>query len=1199
MKTEIRIINKSSIDLLNHNFTNYAENWSGTSVYSTTLPSLIDVSGDTTYNIPTGWTYLNGYVKSDSGSTNFIFQDISGQTFVAGIVYKLTFDVIGIKATGDTAYLTPYFLGTAGTSVYENGTYEQYFNYTGSTSTYVEFRPTADFVGYISNINITSVNYNYEVLDLYNEEEFNLTLQIQTDITKRSSSYSKTINIPGTSNNCKIFDNLFNISSYNNPATEIFFNKKVDAGIYQDTLEVMLGYVELTSSKTLIDGSIEFSITFYSNNKNIADKIGDKLIVGNANKNDDLNFSKYDHIFNKSNILATHQTDKSYKLITQEEPFQQWSTLNYSYSASTGVFYPFINYAGENEGNTMYMEFLKPALYVKEIWDEIFKKNGFSYTSNFLNSSYFKNLIIPMTNEINKDEYEIDPVYFNVGMNNDFSGTGSTGPYGYGGLYSQTKSYSVWSKNHKIKIDKDTPLPYFNDGVFSTSLYEFKAPYAGTFNFNVSFWMEFYISVVKGTIPAFSPGEYLTTSNNRIEVDVDLIKKNALDGNIELLYTSSGWQATLKPYLTQTFPLLLTSGMTATGSTIINPSLNFTAEDCSLVKDDVVYLEVRIKNNIIVKDTSLLVTQFYNTGAWGIVKAIDFSFSNDYTPIQNFIEGNKVHCNNILPRDFKQIDFVKNIFNLFNLQVAEDRANGNNLIIEPFGDFYYLTGSTFVDWTNNLDISKEIIIERIPDLINKQLNLDYTQDDKDDYNKKYKDNYNLIYGNQTIYNPYLSNETTEIKNTFSPTIISPYGTTNWQLSTIVNNEDKKSALDDGIKFWNSAFKTKILYRNVITGSTTLVIDKLRFASFSNTGTSVMMGTGTLYDYIPYAGPIDNPYNPIYDLSYGVNKMYYHEYTTLPYWNLYRKYWKQLISLYMDVNSKKLTCYLWLKPSDIYSLDFRKRYLIDGSYYIVRKISEWNPYKPTKVELYKLSTYDLQEPVYELDYIPYKTTKSNTNVINIEKTKKVYYDSDDFSGVTNGNVFGRGSKGIIFGDNNLLNSTNFLIKGDYNEVYSEDNTLIDSNYNKVYSTKNIVIGSDNNLIEYTSDVISGTTQDNTIIINSKNNTINSDGLIISSSGITVKSGTTNNIIMNSYDITVDTSNNVYIKGKEFDTKADTSYVDNNFVLTGATWRNTIDLQSGSTITMWGNEIYIKSPNGHRWRLDITDGGSITYTDVDAP
>ena len=35
----------------------------------------------------------------------------------------------------------------------------------------------------------------------------------------------------------------------------------------------MLGYIELTSSKTLIDGSIEISITFYSNNKNIADKI--------------------------------------------------------------------------------------------------------------------------------------------------------------------------------------------------------------------------------------------------------------------------------------------------------------------------------------------------------------------------------------------------------------------------------------------------------------------------------------------------------------------------------------------------------------------------------------------------------------------------------------------------------------------------------------------------------------------------------------------------------------------------------------------------------------------------------------------------------------------------------------------------------------------------------------------------------------
>ena len=40
MKTEIRIVNKKVIDLANNNFKNYAENWSGTSVYSTALPSL-------------------------------------------------------------------------------------------------------------------------------------------------------------------------------------------------------------------------------------------------------------------------------------------------------------------------------------------------------------------------------------------------------------------------------------------------------------------------------------------------------------------------------------------------------------------------------------------------------------------------------------------------------------------------------------------------------------------------------------------------------------------------------------------------------------------------------------------------------------------------------------------------------------------------------------------------------------------------------------------------------------------------------------------------------------------------------------------------------------------------------------------------------------------------------------------------------
>ena len=108
---------------------------------------------------------------------------------------------------------------------------------------------------------------------------------------------------------------------------------------------------------------------------------------------------------------------------------------------------------------------------------------------------------------------------------------------------------------------------------------------------------------------------------------------------------------------------------------------------------------------------------------------------------------------------------------------------------------------------------------------------------------------------------------------------------------------------------------------------------------------------------PYAGHLDDPFNPTLDLNFGINKEIYYDNTFAPITltdnTIFNKYHKKFIEEITDVNSKVVRGYFNLNPSDIKNLSFRKQFRFNNAYFRLNKIENYNPSELTMCEFLKI------------------------------------------------------------------------------------------------------------------------------------------------------------------------------------------------------------------------------------------------------
>ena len=225
----------------------------------------------------------------------------------------------------------------------------------------------------------TRIYLENNAVDLYDDvaAEFTYAIDDVKEFASRNTSFSKTITIPGSSTNNKLFGHVFEFTSsnpYDNslPNVGTNFNPAVVANcvILVDNIQIFKGVLRLLQIN--VDrGTLEYECAVFGELGGFANAITNLKL-------ENLDFSGYDHDWTVENISAS------------------WQSIN-----ASGYYYPLIDYGkvSTNKHDWQYKA-LRPAYYVREIIDKIITGAGYTYESSFLDTNLIKRLIIPQNTKV-------------------------------------------------------------------------------------------------------------------------------------------------------------------------------------------------------------------------------------------------------------------------------------------------------------------------------------------------------------------------------------------------------------------------------------------------------------------------------------------------------------------------------------------------------------------------------------------------------------------------------------------------------------------------------------------------------------------------------------------------------------------------------------------------------------------------------
>ena len=344
---------------------------------------------------------------------------------------------------------------------------------------------------------------------------------------------------------------------------------------------------------------------------------------------------------------------------------------------------------------------------------------------------------------------------------------------------------------------------------------------------------------------------------------------------------------------------------------------------------------------------------------------LDFTATNGQTITAGY--GASLNMKNLLPKGILQKDFFISICRMFNLYIWEDPGNTKKLYIEPYVDFYQINGGYLkvndfgelilhgepgdstgllllsdptvdaLQWNDKLDYSKQISIKPMSELNARFYKFSYTDDD-DFHTEAYKKKYSINYGDRKEDTGYeFASDEHETNVIFAPGIL------------VGRSGDQKIAMNifkssDGAEERKDHVLRIALFKKV-TGVSSWHINQV----YPNNGN---LATLTSYGY---AGHLDDPSAPFADINFAVPREILFTTSEYPTRNLFTAFWTDYLAEITGKDSKLLSCYLYLTIEDIYKLDFSKLVYLNGSFWRINKIEDFNPnvFQTTKVELLKV------------------------------------------------------------------------------------------------------------------------------------------------------------------------------------------------------------------------------------------------------
>jgi hypothetical protein len=837
---------------------------------------------------------------------------------------------------------------------------------------------------------------------------------------KRKATYTKTVELPATPELNKVLGHIFDIN-----ISDCTFDVTVKADcVYIVNGEpLMEGYCQLKSINQLHQQVESYNIVIGGGIADLFGELGENELIELGSYLD-----QWNHPFTKQVQAWSWAT-------------QVWNADNAAFQAfaiGTGYVYPLIDYGKTTSLNYWEYYEMSCALYAKEYINAIQDYTGLTFESTFLDSTYFKSLIIPAPPDVYQlTATEITDREFQANTPN-FTSTGTTS------TANLPTSPIGWSTPDTIIFTNeltDPSLVYDN----ATGKFTCSSTTAGWFSINtiVQFYATFTPSTGTSVVQVSDISGYLMIYKNGAQVqsiDVHI----TYDDYPSTFSTGARTTATVATYPDTDYTTADTySAVSAPAAANLvarnNPTPNqyeLTANGVYLQNGD--YIEVKWKgryNGLGGTASKMFVDSFGNF--YGGSATVTASVGSFYTKYSNLVleEGATLDITKTIPKKIKIKDFFMSIVKMFNLWIDVHPTKTNTLVIEPREDF--LTND-ILDVQSKLAHDKPLEIYPMARLDANDYMFTY-KEDKDYLNVKYTASYNQIYGERRIFNT--NDFTTQQKKTeliFSPTPLSaPSGSTR-VLSTII-------ALDDQGQATSTEHNTRILFYGGLKNANTNW--QLNGAGF----------TPITYTTYPYAGHFDDPFTATEDINFGlVNEVYYDDNITtinITNNNLYNKYYSKMLNEYTDKESKVVTAYFNISPADFRNWTFTKLYYFENAYFRLQKIEGYNPTAQdlTKCEFLYLTNAPNFIPVdFDLNGDnPPVTGPPSTGSLDDTETKPT-----------------KGDNGFKMGDGNNANGKTVTIKGTYNFVASDSYFIdISGDSNYVHSnTKNVSISGDSNTIQ---------------------------------------------------------------------------------------------------------------------------------------
>jgi len=195
------------------------------------------------------------------------------------------------------------------------------------------------------------------------------------DFAARNTAFSKTIILPATATNKKVFGHVFDAGSSNivddeNPNVGYDYNasKAASCIMFIDQMQVFKGVIRIMD--IVVDGSyMEFEVAVFGELGGLISNIADKKL-------EQLDFAAYNHTFNLGNLTGS------------------WSE-DFLFPSGTGYYYPHMDMGYSTDKIIFPIESFRPALHVREYVDKMLDQAGYTFASDFMDTDYFKRLIIP------------------------------------------------------------------------------------------------------------------------------------------------------------------------------------------------------------------------------------------------------------------------------------------------------------------------------------------------------------------------------------------------------------------------------------------------------------------------------------------------------------------------------------------------------------------------------------------------------------------------------------------------------------------------------------------------------------------------------------------------------------------------------------------------------------------------------------